>query len=181
MLEVAPRRYWFIRWADRLARWVITAGGLVVIGAVIGMLVLLVSVVLPLFQEAKAPLRAVCAMPVAPAGRMDAASASTDLESPVAVGVELVEIGRSGQEDLLTGYLVRRSGQLVGFELVGPPGADSQDPEAVRPQVIFQQQLRPAEGEQSGQPKQSNESAQSGQSARAAHSAEVGSDAPGVS
>jgi len=160
---------------------VITAGGLVVIGAVIGMLVLLVSVVLPLFQEAKAQLRAVCAMPVAPAGRMDAASASTDLESPVAVGVELVEIGRSGQEDLLTGYLVRRSGQLVGFELVGPPGADSQDPEAVRPQVIFQQQLRPAEGEQSGQPKQSNESAQSGQSARAAHSAEVGSDAPGVS
>ena len=212
MLEVAPRRYWLSRWADRLARWVITAGGLVVIGAVIGMLVLLVSVVLPLFQPAKARLRAVCPLPVAPPGRADVWSATVptkdqrsqgalppprshqrekqspltlafsrpgeradpltltlsrpgeraeeveglkekekegpdDLDSPVAAGVELVEIGRSGQEDLLSGYLVRRSGQVIGFELVGSSGPERSAPEAVQPRVIFQHQLRPPTGD----------------------------------
>jgi|GEM_PF-412256 len=241
MLEVAPRRYWLIRWTDRLARWVITAGGLVVIGAVIGMLVLLISVVLPLGQPAKAQLRAVCALPIAPPGRANVPSATfasplcgplrlsetkpgegdsagirgvvserlradgphshespltqtlsrggerevgadgpsnldSDLHSPVAVGVELVEIGRSGREDLLTGYLVVRSGQVIGFELVGPSGPERSAPESVRPRVIFQQHLRPWPLEQLAD----SEQATAVQKATAHKNNELGSDTPPV-
>ncbi len=244
MLEVPRSRYWRIWLLDRLARWVITAGGLLVIGVVIGMLVVLVSVVVPLFGPAKAQLRAVCPIPIAPPGtvaessafgpgsgesrpgnskatlgqgtawdRQDSwsadslpltpspdgqraaldfcfrsheiqqdspiriatqtalppsgarklpatdspdeqgqfgAEASADRQLPVAVGVELVEIGRTGQEDLLSGYVLFRSGWLVGFELVEPPGPDRPRPEAVRAKVIFQKRLQPEETEHSG-------------------------------
>lgn len=166
MWEVPHSRYLFTWWLDRFARWVITAGGLVVIAAIIGIVVLLVSVVLPLCQGAKAQLRAVCPIPSArrvgspafsllPLQERPAETASplplgerpNDPEAPVAVGVELVEIGQTGQEDLLTAYLLFRSGEVMGVELVGGLGVARPQPETVQARVIFQARLRPGAGQ----------------------------------
>ncbi len=125
-----------IRWADRLARGVITAGGLLIIGTVIAVVLVLVGVVLPLFQGAKADLRAVCVLPdFAPKG------------TPAAVGIDLVEIGRTGEEDLLTGYVLSQGGEFLGFELLRPADGSQADPEAVLPRVIFRTTLLPSRSE----------------------------------
>ncbi|MDW8036525.1 MAG: ABC transporter permease subunit [Thermoguttaceae bacterium] len=200
MREVSRRRYGWIRFWDRAARWIITAGGLLVIGTVIGMLVLLVSVVVPLFRPAHAQLRAVCRIPIVSASQWVSAGSGVSVKSlslsasdarhldvlpsgsakpfdaqpsscapaaqsgkefgvqaehgrpiqaehdrPIGVGVELIEIGHSGQEDILVGYLISRSGWVIGFELVGLPSVDRPKPEDLQARIIFQQRVQPGQ------------------------------------
>jgi len=197
--KVSRQRYRLIRWADRAARWVITAGGLVVIGSVIGMMVLLLSVVLPLFQGAKATLRAISDIPVPArsgaasgissdlsssrgagadggAPLLDGSSAAetggSDVQAPAAIGVELVEMGRSGQEDLLAGYVLSRSGLLIGWEWVRSAQSGPEPSESLEPKIIFQQTLRPSAPSSGGRQESPNRPADS------ATPSEVGPEKP---
>ncbi|MFA5159491.1 MAG: ABC transporter permease subunit [Candidatus Omnitrophota bacterium] len=95
---------------DRMARWLIGAGGIGVIGCVALMLVLIVSVALPLFRPARAEVTARLPLPGGvPAGEL------------LALGLD---------EYLETGYALDRSGRLTFFSL---PGGQFLDGVPLRP------------------------------------------------
>lgn len=120
------------RLADRLARHVITAGGVLVIGSVVAIVLLIVGVVLPLLGGARSELRAVCPLPDGTAGR-DVAR----------LGIDLVEIGKGRHEDMLSAYVLTRAGEFLFFEFAGPPGDPDPPPEQMRAVPLARKQLRP--------------------------------------
>lgn len=84
---------------DKVARWMITLGGVVVIISVIAILLLIVSITFPLFSTPRAETRVPTALP--------AKLAEQDI---LALGVDLVELGKRAEDDSLTGYLLDRNG-----------------------------------------------------------------------
>ena len=95
---------------DRLARWLIGAGGIGVIGCVVLMLALIVSVALPLFRPARAEIAA---------------------RLPLPGGVSTAEVLALGLDEYLeTGYVLDRSGRLTFFSL---PAGQFQDGVPLRP------------------------------------------------
>lgn len=93
------RRY---RRRDALARWVIAAGGMVVILSVVAILVLIVAVTAPLFRGARAELVADSALPegISP-------------DDVVALGIDRVELGHQLGGDVISACLVLRDGRFV--------------------------------------------------------------------
>jgi phosphate transport system permease protein len=96
---------------DRLARWIITAGGLLVIASVIAIVALIVGVTMPLFSPARSERISAMAMPVELSGRL-----------PVALGVDLVELSRQAGSNSVTFYAILVTGEVVFFDL--SPGSD---------------------------------------------------------
>ena len=90
------------RW-DRLARWVITAGGIIVIASVIAILLLIFSVALPLFTPARSTV-------VAAGGLAPSAA------PPVALGVDLVELSREAGASSVTAFAIDRDGGATFFD-----------------------------------------------------------------
>jgi phosphate transport system permease protein len=91
---------------DRIARWVITLAGVTIITSVIAILLLILSVTLPLFQGAKAEVKAETSLP-------DGLSAKDVL----ALGVDFVELGKHIGNDSLTAYLLTKDGNFTFFDL----------------------------------------------------------------
>jgi len=123
---------------DWIARKVITLGGILIIGSVIAIVVLIVSVTFPLFQGTDSELRAVVSLPDDVPG-----------DDVLAVGVDLVEIGRQRHEDSLTGYTVTKDGTFTFLEFVEPTQAgqtESHRPDDVRAIVLDRHKVAPADG-----------------------------------
>jgi phosphate transport system permease protein len=93
---------------DRIARWAITSGGVVIIVSVIAILLLIVLVVLPLFRPPHLEIQADIPLPPAVAGK--------DI---LALGVDLVELGSRAEEDSLTGYALTRDGVFSFLDFSG--------------------------------------------------------------
>jgi len=121
---------------DWLARGVITLGGILVIGSVIAVVVLLVSVVFPLFAGSDAELRVVAPLP-------DGVGADDVLR----LGVDLVELGHEKGADSLSAYTLSRDGIFTFFvfeEEEGPSDVPRRGAEH-RPVVLDRQQARPSD------------------------------------
>jgi phosphate transport system permease protein len=93
---------------DRIARWAITAGGVVIIASVIAILLLIVSVIFPLFRSPRAETEAILPLPSAIAGG--------DI---LALGVDLVELGGHEKGDSVTGYALTRDGVFTFLDFSG--------------------------------------------------------------
>jgi phosphate transport system permease protein len=91
MIRRAKRR-------DKIARWGITAGGLVVIASVAAILLLIASVVVPLFGSPRIA---------------ELANVEPSRKDILALGVDLVELGSRPEDDSLTGYLLSRDGDFT--------------------------------------------------------------------
>jgi phosphate transport system permease protein len=89
----------------------ITLGGVVVIVSVVAILLLIVSITFPLFYAPKAVNRVSAPIP--------ANLAKKDI---LALGIDLVELGKSSKEDSLTGYLLDQSGvfTFIDFNSASP-------------------------------------------------------------
>jgi phosphate transport system permease protein len=88
---------------DKVARWVVTLGGVVVIGSVTAMLVLIVATVLPLFRAPRVRLLA--------EQRLPASLAAKDV---AAVGLEM-----GVDEKLLVAHVLQRNGSVKFIDLHG--------------------------------------------------------------
>ena len=87
---------------DRIARWVITLGGVTIIASVIAILFLIVGVVGPLFRAPRSSQVAVAPLP-----------AKIAADQVLAVGVEL----DSGQQRSLTAHVLSRDGTFTFLDL----------------------------------------------------------------
>jgi phosphate transport system permease protein len=96
---------------DRLARWVVTLGGAVVIVSVLGILVLILLTALPLFYSAHAQLLAEAGLP---------AAVKSD-------GVLAVGIHASADNSQLVGYVADRSGKFRFIDLTSQETIDEAD------------------------------------------------------
>lgn len=94
---------------DRIARVIITAGGVLVIGSVIAIVLLILSVTFPLFRGSDARLRVSAALPAEVPGA-----------DVLSLGVDLVELDAGPQGDSLTAYTLTRDGTFTALEFVGP-------------------------------------------------------------
>ncbi len=100
---------------DRLARWVVTLGGAVVIVSVLGILVLIVLTALPLFYSAHAKLLAEAGLP----------------GSIKADGVLALGIHASADDSLLVAYAADRTGKFRFIALRSQEALDESDAEAM--------------------------------------------------
>ncbi len=91
-----------IKRRDRVARWVITIGGMAIIASVLLILFLIAQVTFPLFQEPKSQLTAQIALPV-----------GAETAAPMAIGLD---------EYLESAFVLRADGSLHYFAL--PQGAE---------------------------------------------------------
>ena len=96
---------------DRLARWVVTLGGAVVIVSVLGILVLIVLTALPLFYSAQARLLAETALPT-----------SIKAEGVLALGIHA-----SADDSSLVAYVADRSGKFRFIDLRSQETIDEAD------------------------------------------------------
>jgi phosphate transport system permease protein len=104
---------------DRIARRVITLGGLIIIASVLAILLLIVSVTLPLFGGARVELATDVVLPTGIAG-----------DDVLAVGVDRVQMGEGGSQDSLTAFVLSRSGKCVALDLSA--GAETENGSAYR-------------------------------------------------
>jgi len=119
MLTVSKARYKRVKRTDKVVRWVITLDGVTIIASVIGILLLIVSVTLPLFQGADSTIRGAVAVP-----------SSFHDRQILAVGIDRVELGEQGEQDAITAYLVTESGQFpfLDFSKHGDGSVDLETP-----------------------------------------------------
>ena len=96
---------------DRLARWVVTLGGAVVILSVLGILVLIVGTALPLFYSADARLLAESALP-----------ASVKADGVLALGIHA-----SADDNRLVAYVADRSGRFRFINLISQETIEEAD------------------------------------------------------
>jgi phosphate transport system permease protein len=130
--EITQSRRALVKLTDRIARAVITLGGIIVIGSVIAVMVLLISVIFPLFGGTSTELRVACPLP--------SESSSTDV---LRLGVDLVELGQTAHEDALSAYSLAADGTMSFFDFV----ADRNDPKKEpRPVLLSQENISPPEG-----------------------------------
>jgi phosphate transport system permease protein len=99
----------------------ITLGGIVVIVSVVAILLLIVSITFPLFRPPYAQNVAALALP-------DGLSENDVL----ALGVDLVELGNSAQDDSLTGYLLDRGGTFTFVEFSNAAGRSTAEAPQLR-------------------------------------------------
>lgn len=132
MARVDRTRLRAVRWVDHLARVVITAGGILVIGSVVVIVALIAKVALPLLQPAVARLRVASQLPVE--------VAPGDV---VRLGVDLVEIRKGGLDDALSAYALTKDGRITFFEFAAPDDDSRPVPEDLKPAILSHKQLRP--------------------------------------
>jgi len=108
MLKADPAAIRGAKRRDRVARWLITLGGVTIIASVIAIVVLIVSVVVPLFRGARAEVRV--------AGLLPDEIAQEDV---LGLGIDFVELGDQAGGDSLTAYCLTRQGTIAFLE----PGA----------------------------------------------------------
>ena len=90
---------------DRIARWVITLGGVTIIASVVAIVLLIVGVTLPLFVPAKATLRASARLP-----------ASVPAQDVLALGVRL-DLDQNDAAKSLTADVLARDGTWTFLDL----------------------------------------------------------------
>lgn len=121
-----------VKAADAVARVLITLGGVAVIGSVIAVIVLLTSVVFPLFAGTGSEVRVESSLPkeVSPA-------------DVLGVGVDLVIIGQGRHEDALTSYALSSDGTFHFFDFPPPEKAGSRkyDPRDYRPVLLKEEKV----------------------------------------
>ena len=104
---------------DKLARWIITLGGITVIASVVAILVLIVGVTVPLFRTPQANVAAVCQLPKTLPG-----------EKVLRLGIDL-DIGGTNVTGIIwtasgvVAWVDLRTGELLGQERLLPPGGDA--------------------------------------------------------
>ncbi len=104
---------------DKLARWVITLGGIAVIASVIAILALIVGVTVPLFRTPQANTVCTCRLPESlPKERVLRLGIDMDMDGTNVTGFVWSENGAVAWLDL-------RTGELVGQERLLPPGGDA--------------------------------------------------------
>ena len=100
-----PSRLARVKLADLTARIVIVSGGLIVIGSVIAVMLLLVSVIFPLFGGTSTEVEVACSLP--------AELRDSEL---LRVGVDRVELGQAIGQDALTAYALTKKGVFSFFD-----------------------------------------------------------------
>ncbi|MCH7478110.1 MAG: ABC transporter permease, partial [SAR324 cluster bacterium] len=110
-----PRAIQKAKRRDRIARWVITAGGMLIIFTVIGIFFLIVEVTIPLFLPPQATLRSRFPAPPLPAGTR-----------ALAVGTDrYLETGFLFRSDGVFAFFDSRSGQPLDRVRITSPGGPS--------------------------------------------------------
>ncbi len=104
---------------DRIARWVITLGGVVVIAAVVAILLLIVSVTFPLFRGARAEITLTIPLPDQIADK-----------AVLSLGVDLVQLDDRAGGDSLTAYILSSDGTFTFLDLSEPGESPSPSPSA---------------------------------------------------
>ncbi len=94
---------------DRIARWIITLGGVTIIASVVAIILLIVGVTLPLFLPASATVRA--------SGRLPASLPANDI---LALGVRL-DLDQDEAVKSLTADVLGRDGTCTFLDLAGDP------------------------------------------------------------
>jgi phosphate transport system permease protein len=107
---------------DRIARWVITLGGVAIIASVIAIVVLIVGVTLPLFRGARAEVLVDAPLPK-----------PLKANQVALVGVDLVEISKQAGGDVLTAYALARDGTFSFLEATDSSGKAAVDTTAGDP------------------------------------------------
>ncbi|MGQ9575342.1 MAG: ABC transporter permease subunit [Thermoguttaceae bacterium] len=138
MSIVGPSAIRRIQRRDRAARWVITLGGLTVLGSVVAILVLILGVTLPLFRPARVHQIACTPLP-----------ASIRPEHVLAIGVELALDGQSAVAHVLTAdgavsFIEPHSGEILTQHPSSPPA-----PTAKR---VIAAERRPGTGPEQDEP-----------------------------
>lgn len=110
MLELKTASTRTAKRRDKLARWIITLGGLAVIASVIAILALIVGVTLPLFRSARTDVVAKCPLPDATTAKASAFAKQSG--RPLGLGVESSMDGTSA-----TGFLWRQNGSVDWIDL----------------------------------------------------------------
>ena len=121
-----------VKLADLIARIVIVSGGLIVIGSVIAVMLLLISVIFPLFGGTSTEVEVACPLP--------AVVGSSDV---LRVGVDRVELGESIGSDALSAYVLTKDGVFSFFDFV-PEGDDERG--ELKPVLLSQTAVEPPEG-----------------------------------
>ena len=127
-----PSRLARVKLADLIARFVIVSGGLIVIGSVIAVMLLLISVIFPLFGGTSTEVEVACPLP--------AEVGSSDV---LRVGVDRVELGESVGNDSLSAYTLTEEGVFSFFGFV--PAEDVGRAE-LKPVLLAQTAVEPPEG-----------------------------------
>lgn len=115
MVQVSRATLRRIKRSDRLARWVITLGGVAVIASVVAILLLIVSVTLPLFRPATASLLGRTTLPL-----------PLRSDTVLSLGIDMAADGESATASILTSdgtfTLVEPSeGRVVATQRIAPP------------------------------------------------------------
>ena len=131
-IESNSKRLARVKLADSLARFVIVSGGLIVIGSVIAVMVLLVSVIFPLFGGTHTAVEVTCPLP-------DEVGDSEVLR----VGVDRVELGESVGNDALSAYTLTKDGKFSFFDFV--PESDARNAE-LKPVLLDRKSVEPPDG-----------------------------------
>lgn len=119
-----------VKLADLIARIVIVSGGLIVIGSVIAVMVLLISVIFPLFGGTSTEIEVACPLP--------AEIGSSDV---LRVGVDRVELGEAIGNDALSAYTLTKDGVFSFYDFVAE-GDNSE----LHPVLLAQNAVDPPDG-----------------------------------
>lgn len=104
---------------DKLARWVITLGGVAIIASVVAILALIVGVTIPLFRTPQAQVVSTCRLPESlAADKVLRLGIDSDVSGVNLTGTVWSESGTAAWMDL-------RTGKLLGSECLDPPEKDS--------------------------------------------------------
>lgn len=131
-IETNQSRLARVKLADLIARLVIVSGGLIVIASVIAVMILLVSVIFPLFGGTSVEIEVACPLPE------EVGSAEV-----LRVGVDMVEIGEAVGSNALSAYTLTKDGVFSFFDLVA--GNDDTDTE-LKPMLLSQVKVDLPEG-----------------------------------
>lgn len=104
---------------DKLARWVITLGGITVIASVVAILALIVGVTVPLFRTPRANVVSTCRLPESlPTDKVLRLGIDMDMDGTDVTGFVWSESGIVAWVDL-------RTGKVLGQERLPPPSGDA--------------------------------------------------------
>lgn len=150
MLTIPKATIRRVKRRDRVARAVITLGGMIIIASVIAILLLIVWVTLPLFTGARATAMTRAAVPPA-----------VSAEEVACLGIDRVELEERGlqQGDSVTGYVMTRDGTVRFFDFSPRSSAGAPAPKtspnaadhAEFPYVLLGEQRAAPPGDAEGQ------------------------------
>lgn len=145
---------------DRWARWVITVGGIVIIGSVVAIIAVILFEAAPLFAPAQSR------------HLVDGATLPDLAEPPMAVGVDLVELGQDISSASITAYGFAPGGEVLFWDIAVP--ADRHERPVVK--LVHRAQLRESN---SVSPASSEDSFASSEDSSSAQQARTKEDSPG--